>query len=274
MEGVLITDAVLQDAMMMLEQTSRTFYIPISRLQSGLKEAVASAYLCMRAIDEIEDHGELADRTKIELLQRLGEAFRSPQTIRQIQSVLSPYEATLPPVTMRLHEWVLLCPSSTAETVCRYIAMMAEQMAEWVQNEWTIRTEDDLDRYTYSVAGMVGEMLSELWLWNDGTKSDLTKAVAFGRGLQAVNIIRNREEDLGRGVDFFPDGWGMEEMLQYTNRNLQLADAYISELKQGPALEFCSIPLALAHATINIIASGGNKLTRAGVLEIVDRVTG
>ena len=47
------------DAIEMLKETSRTFFIPISLLTPGLKEAVSSAYLCMRAIDEIEDHTEL-----------------------------------------------------------------------------------------------------------------------------------------------------------------------------------------------------------------------
>jgi len=36
-----------------LEETSRTFYIPIVKLPVGVQEAVASAYLCLRAIDEI-----------------------------------------------------------------------------------------------------------------------------------------------------------------------------------------------------------------------------
>ncbi len=36
-----------------LEQTSRTFYIPIVKLPPIAQEAVASAYLCLRAIDEI-----------------------------------------------------------------------------------------------------------------------------------------------------------------------------------------------------------------------------
>lgn len=89
-----------------------------------------------------------------------------------------------------------------APIVFSYIAKMSFDMADWVQNGWNIHTEEDLDRYTYSVAGMVGEMLSELWLWHDGTESDRTKAIGFGRGLQAVNILRNRGEDLKRGVDF------------------------------------------------------------------------
>jgi len=274
LEGALINNAALYEAMTMLKNTSRTFYIPISNLESGLREAVASAYLCMRALDEIEDHNELTDESKVKLLHGIYEAFKSPDIMEATKKILSPYRAVLPAVTMQLDEWALLCPSSGAAIVYRYITKMALHMAGWVQNGWNIYTEEDLDRYTYSVAGMVGEMLSELWLWYDGTQSDLTKAIAFGRGLQAVNIIRNRVEDLKRGVDFFPDGWGFKEMQQYTLRNLQLADSYISDLKDGPALKFCKIPLALAHATVDLIAEGGSKLTRDAVLKIVNQVTG
>ena len=264
----------MNEAMTMLKKTSRTFYIPISYLDIGIKEAVASAYLCMRAIDEIEDHNELTDELKVELLLGVYKAFKSQNIIEETQLLLSPYKSVLPAVTMKLDEWALLCPSSGAEIVYRYISKMAFHMADWVQSGWNIHTEEDLDRYTYSVAGMVGEMLAELWLWHDGTQSDSTKAIAFGRGLQAVNILRNRTEDLERGVDFFPDGWGFKEMQQYTIRNLQTADSYIADLKDGPALKFCKIPLALAHATVKLIAGGGSKLTRDTVLKIVNRVTG
>lgn len=44
-----------QDALSLLKETSRTFYIPISRLPPDLRSAVASGYLCMRAIDAVED---------------------------------------------------------------------------------------------------------------------------------------------------------------------------------------------------------------------------
>lgn len=262
----------MNDAMIMLKQTSRTFYIPISRLKSGLKDAVASAYLCMRAIDEIEDHETLADEVKAELLLGIHDAFSSDDVINESLKLLSPYAETLPEVTMRIHEWALLCPPTVTNVVYNHTATMAKQMADWVHEGWDIRTEEDLDNYTYSVAGMVGEMLSDIWFWHDGTKSDRIKAVAFGRGLQAVNILRNRTEDLERGVDFFPEGWGQKEMIKYTRRNLKLADSYISDLKGGPALEFCKIPLTLAHATINLIAVGGNKLTRDAVMKLVGSI--
>ncbi|WP_083811695.1 squalene/phytoene synthase family protein [Paenibacillus vortex] len=277
MEGVVINNVALNEAMTMLKKTSRTFYIPISYLELGLREAVASAYLCMRAIDEIEDHHELSNELKIELLRGIYETFKSQDDrmgVPQAHIVLSPYRTVLPDVTMQLDEWAALCPPTAAPIVYRYTAKMSLHMADWVQHGWNIHTEEDLDKYTYSVAGMVGEMLSELWLWYDGTQSDLTKAIAFGRGLQAVNILRNREEDLKRGVDFYPDGWGFKEMQQYTRRNLQTADSYVADLKHGPALKFCKIPLALAHATVNLISAGGSKLTRDAVLKIVNRVTG
>ena len=59
--------------MQMLKETSRTFYIPIKLLNLTLRKTVGSAYLCMRAIDEIEDHQILAEDKKIYLLNAIGE---------------------------------------------------------------------------------------------------------------------------------------------------------------------------------------------------------
>ena len=63
--------SVYEKVMEMLRTTSRTFFIPIRRLPAGLQEAVASAYLCMRAIDEIEDHAQLERRVKIRQLRTI-----------------------------------------------------------------------------------------------------------------------------------------------------------------------------------------------------------
>ena len=111
LEVITINTDTLNDAMTMLKQTSRTFYIPISNLDFGLKEAVTSAYLCMRAIDEIEDHEELADPLKIELLSGVYEAFQSSDIIESIRNLLAPHKEVLPEVSMRLDEWLALCPS-------------------------------------------------------------------------------------------------------------------------------------------------------------------
>ena len=66
-----------QDALSVLEATSRTFYIPIVRLPGELQAAVASGYLCMRAIDEIEDSPQLPNAAKAELLRGISTTLQA-----------------------------------------------------------------------------------------------------------------------------------------------------------------------------------------------------
>jgi farnesyl-diphosphate farnesyltransferase len=265
---------LLTIGMNMLISNSRTFFIPISRLTDGLKESVASAYLCMRAIDEIEDHESLSPDSKIKLLRSISQILPSQDRDSEILQLFLPYRDVLPEVTLRLSDWVNLCPSSINHSITERTSVMSSGMADWVQKNWDIKTKEDLDHYTYCVAGAVGELLSDLWVWYDGTITDYTKAIAFGRGLQAVNILRNHTEDRERGVNFYPDNWQDEEMFHYARENLKLADSYILDLKPGPALDFCSIPLALAHGTLEALSTGRNKLSRDDVIEIVGKVTG
>jgi farnesyl-diphosphate farnesyltransferase len=60
-------------------------------------------------------------------------------------------------------------------------------------------------------------------------------------------------------------------MQAYACRYLALADSYTSALPPGPVLAFCTIPLALAHATVETLARGEQKLSRGTVLEIVEQ---
>ena len=263
-------------ALNILEATSRTFYIPISRLPSHLQEAVASAYLCMRAIDEIEDHPQLDGATKAKLLRRLSlnlQAGIETSCFEDFSAGLNNGHLPLPEVTLRVGEWALLAPKTIAPRVWDATAAMADRMAHWAETNWTIHTESDLDRYTFSVAGAVGLLLSDLWAWYDGTQTDRSQAIGFGRGLQAVNIARNHSEDLKRGVNFFPDGWDSQDIHAYARRNLRLADAYTNSLPPGPALDFCKVPLALAYGTLEVLSLGKEKLSRSQVIALVEQAT-
>lgn len=261
------------NAFEILENTSRTFYIPISKLPADLMEAVASAYLCMRAIDEIEDHPELNWETKQRLLNMISHSIQAAENCERwngLEKTLQTHRDEIPEVSLRLNEWLCLAPSSIAPRIWDATAAMADRMAHWASQGWRIETKADLDQYTFSVAGTVGLMLSDLWSWYDGTHSDRMNAIGFGRGLQAVNILRNRKEDLSREVDFFPHDWNDENMVDYAIMNLELGSQYLQALPNGPALEFCEIPLKLAYATINALSDGKNKLTRAEVIQLID----
>jgi len=264
--------AQLHSALELLKTTSRTFFIPISLLPEGLQEAVTSAYLCMRAIDQIEDHPHLETTLKAKLLRAISINLQSgseTSTVEDLNAGLATYENVLEEVSLRLGEWALLAPAAIAPRIWDATAAMADRMAYWAECNWRVTTKADLDCYTFSVAGAVGLLLSDLWAWYDNTNTNRMQAIGFGRGLQSVNILRNAHEDQQRGVNFFPTGWTAANMHSYAQHNLTLADLYTTSLPQGPAKTFCQIPLALAQGTLVALAAGKEKLSREDVLSII-----
>lgn len=268
------------DLTRVLKNTSRTFFIPIARLPARLQETVASAYLCMRAIDEIEDHPDLDDTAKTALLHGLSPILQKQLGVGNAQTGLveldflfSPYRSILPEVTLRIGDWLSSAPSDIAPRVWDATISMAERMAYWVGNHWQIQTEADLDGYTFSVAGAVGLLICDIWGWFDGTSIDRMCAIQFGRGLQAVNILRNRQEDTTRGVNFFPADWTEKHMFTYARKNIDLAKAGVMSMPKSSFKYFVDIPLLLAEATLNAIENGVGKLTREQVVQIVGQST-
>ena len=258
----------------MLKKTSRTFYIPITMLGSTLRRAVGSAYLCMRAIDEIEDHETLDAHTKERLLRSTSELFKEDFDETAYQELVHPYQDILPEVTLRLGDWLDFCPADIVDKVKDSTRTMAIGMADWVKKDWYIQTKEDLDDYTYYVAGLVGVMLSDMWKWHKNIETDQELAIGYGRGLQAVNILRNEHEDYTeRGVRFFPDGWNRDDMFHYAEENLSLADEYMKDIKDRKILLFCKIPLALAKRTLKAMKSGKAKISRDEVETVVEEIT-
>ncbi|WP_042220572.1 squalene/phytoene synthase family protein [Oceanobacillus manasiensis] len=261
-----------KDAMRVLKQTSRTFYIPITLLKQPLKITVGSAYLCMRAIDEIEDHELLDNSTKKVLLDAISSLLRNKFNQQAYNELLTPYQSILPEVTLRLGDWVEVCPAGIVDKVLESTGIMAKGMADWAERDWVVTTEEDLDDYTYYVAGLVGVMLSDIWEWYDGTITDRELAIGYGRGLQAVNMLRNQEEDAERGVTFIPDGWNRADLFAYAKGNLEKADTYIKSIQTRHILHFCKIPLALAKKTLKAMQDGKEKMSRNEVEETVEEI--
>lgn len=263
-----------KQALKVLEETSRTFYMPIVRLPKGLQEAVAAGYLCMRAIDEIEDHPALDADVKANLLQGISLILDSQTSIeafdhQRFAALFAPYADQLPEVTLRLGEWACFAPDFIAPRVWEATSAMSGRMRDWVLNGFDVSSQADLDRYTYSVAGAVGLLLCDLWAWFEHLQIHRSLAIQFGRALQSVNILRNRKEDLQRGVDFYPDNWNDADMQSYARRNLKEFDLYMQQLAANTFSDFVNIPRALAYATLDALAEGREKLSRADVMHIL-----
>jgi farnesyl-diphosphate farnesyltransferase len=260
-----------------LEQTSRTFYLPIVRLPEGLRDTVAAAYLCMRALDEIEDHPTLETSAKVVLLRKVSLILQTQTTVDvhslgDLGDTFSAYKPLLPEVTLRLADWASLAPLAIAPRIWDTAAAMADRMAQWAERGWEIHNRADLNGYTFSVAGTVGLLICDIWAWFDGTQIDRICALHFGRGLQAVNILRNRADDLLRNVDFFPTGWTREHMVDYARDNLHIAKAGIQYMPRNAFKYFVEIPLLLAEATLAALQRGEEKLSRSAVIQILQQV--
>lgn len=264
-----------KEAMRVLKETSRTFYIPITLLKRELRLTVGSAYLCMRAIDEIEDHETMDAEVKEQLLRKTQALLVEEGMFDSAayQEALGPYTDDLPEVTIRLGEWIQVCPTGIVRKVKDATAEMAGGMADWVKKDWVIQTKEDLDNYTYYVAGLVGVMLSDIWHWYDGTETEHDLAIGFGRGLQAVNILRNQHEDFAeRGVRFIPEGWTRDDVFNYAHENLRLGELYLKDIKARHITLFCKIPLALAKRTLQAMEDGKEKMSRQEVEDLVAEI--
>jgi len=265
------------DVFRVLEETSRTFYIQATRLPNKLQQAATAAYLSMRALDEIEDHTRLDNACKEKLLHELSWILQTHTASDgfiefDFSRLFRPYQTELPEVTLRIGEWLSYPPEDIAPPIWHAAATMADRMAYWVGHNWNIRTETDLNLYTFDVAGAVGLLSCDIWSWFAGGQIDRAFAIQVGRGLQAVNILRNREEDTQRQVDFYPVGWRREHMFTYTRNLLDWTKEKVRFVPRDAFEYLFEIPLALAEATLDALEDGKTKLTREQVRQIINRL--
>jgi farnesyl-diphosphate farnesyltransferase len=265
------------DMLRVLKETSRTFYLPITRLPPMLQDSISSAYLCMRALDEIEDHIGLNNQDKSAILRDVSSLLQSSLAISDVKTeldrhVFTKFRETLPEVSLQISDWLSFSPEGIRPRIWDATASMADRMANWADRNWKMENEADLNEYTFSVAGAVGLLICDVWAWFDTTQLDRISAIHFGRGLQSVNILRNHQEDMERGVDFFPTGWTQKEMLVYARQNLARARMDIKPIPQQAFVYLVEIPLSLAEATLDAIENGQAKLSRQQVLRIIAQV--
>jgi len=200
-----------------VKEWSQSFYSPIKKLPQDFQDSVASLYLCLRAVDEIEDHEILKTNEKVELLTSVSEILQN-SNFKDIESNLTlsfKKFNCLPSVTTNLIEYLKQAPSDLRNRISDTTSAMAIRMVPWVVNNWEIKTQQDFDQYFYAVAGTPGLMLCEIFQHYENLRPNRTLGVQFGKFLQVVNIIRGREEDLKRGVDFYPDDWTENNIIEY-----------------------------------------------------------
>lgn len=214
-----------------MNKVSRSFALVVASLEEPMSYYLAAAYLICRVIDNVEDC-KSAPTWKDLRFEEIKQLLVRPSLAKSIlpvwdrepwpglmadQRQIMTFSDGLPlwQIYARLpHEVKSIISSWALKMVEGMMQLENPDMSSWIiRNEIRILTrETDYDQYCYIVAGTVGHMVTELVILHYEMQGELAQKLlqtceACGRSLQKTNIVKDFQEDLGRGVCYLPDEW-------------------------------------------------------------------
>jgi farnesyl-diphosphate farnesyltransferase len=210
----------------LLKSVSRSFYLTLRVLPLGMREPVGVAYLLARAADTIADTALIASGRRLELLSGLREAVNGGgggEALAAIRAEVAGAQSDSGEKTLleSVEPAVALVDGLGAgdrEAVRRIVTTLTTGMEfdlRTFPNETSGRVAAlagyaELDRYTYLVAGCVGEFWTAMTAahvtrgMRAPLETMLARGVRFGKALQLTNVLRDCGKDLRIGRCYLP----------------------------------------------------------------------
>jgi farnesyl-diphosphate farnesyltransferase len=207
----------------LLREVSRSFHLTIRVLPSTVRAPIGLAYLLARTTDTIADTGLLSPEDRLgalnDLRTRILGLSQDPLDFtRFIPGQGSPAERRLLERTEETLRLLEASPAANRTLIREVLAVILSgqeldlrRFGHAGPNEpRSLRTEPELDDYTYRVAGCVGDFWTRICLAHFPVPPDLDRpallahGVRFGKGLQLVNILRDLPADLRLGRCYLP----------------------------------------------------------------------
>ncbi len=213
----------------LLRGVSRSFYLTLRVLPKDLRGPVGLAYLLARAADTIADTRTVSPDLRLTCLLKFRDQIRGPSqanVLREIGEAVAgrqdlSFEREL--LTVLPQAFSLL--EATAEPDRGMVRGVVATLTEGMEFDLTTFPAEDsgrvaalpgydaLDRYTYLVAGCVGEFWTRISAahtpplahWNLERMGE--KGVRFGKALQHTNVLRDVPKDLRLGRCYLPESW-------------------------------------------------------------------
>ena len=291
-----------------LKQVSRSFYLTLAVLPGCVAKQVGLAYLFARAADTIADAGRLDRDTRTAVLRQLKRQFVQESCdrmeIRAIQTMTAGQQGHAGERTLLKHldhcfqVYEDLDPDDQAE-IRRVLPILISGMemdlecfpGESEAELAALSSLDDLDVYTYKIAGCVGEFWTNLMYarlprihrtWD--REAMIRTGIRFGKGLQLTNILKDLSTDLRRGRCYVPlelltqagleprDLLDMRTMAGFSPILHTLVQTALAHLDEGwlyvtsiPRFEVrlrlaCMWPILIALKTLHLLATCDNIL--------------
>lgn len=307
-----VTTAPLDE---ILRGVSRSIFLTLRVAPAAIRRQLGLAYLFCRAADTIADTRLLSRESRLAELARfraqfaeeapsaaavaaLGAATGAPQEI--------PEEAELLKGLGACFDAYLHLAAGDQALIRKLVRTLTQGMEldltrfppEESGEAAAIESDEELDRYTYYVAGCVGEFWTELQCarlpalagWD--LEEQRAKGVRFGKGLQMTNILRDVDRDLRIGRLYFPAprlaaagvrleelqaGRGREKLRPILHdllpRTLELYRSgweYTLEIPRSvPRLRLaCAWPLLIGLRTLGLLADAADPYAPGTVLKV------
>lgn len=276
--------------MVLLKAVSRSFYLSMVWLPPAMRRGIALGYMLARATDSVADTSTADAEVRVEVLRKMGLAIagdlaepEQAELLRLLRGEMADrQEKTAEATLLRCFDECLALLQRVSEEEHRLIRKVLATIVEgqlwdltYFAGRMSVESDDETHRYTYMVAGCVGEFWTELGFSTMGEKFCnperreimVQAGVRYGRGLQLVNILRDMAEDADRGRAYLcsdPVLW-QGRAARYLNDGLDYARRLGSFRLRFTAM----LPALLGIKTLRLIAQRAGvervKITRSAV---------
>ena len=240
----------------LLKPVSRSFYMSIRLLPKALREPVAVAYLLARTSDTIADGSAVDVEKRIELLDRFARSIAGKEEamgddlaqLRGSPGKTDGENALLGSADKILQSLQNLSPEDQRdirELLTIITRGQREDLTRWHGQLTALANAEELRKYTYLVAGCVGEFWTRVCFrkvqsFTARMEADMLElGRKYGRGLQLVNILRDAGSDLRAGRCYFPEeelrvaNLSPDDLLNAPAEFLPIYQRWIAEARAG-----------------------------------------
>jgi len=296
----------------LLASVSRSFYLTLKALPRELREPISLAYLLARTADTMADTAQVPAATRLDCLSQFAAIVQSGSRDEAAEQALAEVLAErFCPLQSDPAEAVLMqrCRDAIAwlhtMSGARLVAIR-EVLQPIIHGQQldirrfpaegglrSLQTAAELDEYTWLVAGCVGEFWTKLCFTElpDAFAPGVTLeqastwGIAFGKGLQLVNILRDLGKDARLGRCYLPaEDWQslgitLDQIegscvilrpvwtawLQRCEIHLRDGLRYVQSLQHGKLRYATALPLLLGVKTIAHLRTASDEELLRGV---------
>ncbi len=268
-----------------LKSVSRSFYLTIRFLPRALRGPVSLAYLLARATDTIADTASIPAGARLTTLRSFARVIAGELDFNAVADDLKtfsvqqsdPHERTLIENLRSCLDWLAkLDPADREEiqnvlkTIVRGQELDLERFGDPTRVT-ALRNAAELDKYTWLVAGCVGEFWTKLGFrrlppFAARSPNEMIKlGIEYGKGLQLINVLRDRGADLKNGRGYLPaDELGaasLEEVfarwLEHAQHQIEAGIEYCSALTNWRVRFATAVPALIGARTVALLREAG-----------------